>query len=286
MKLVRILPVFFLFLLLLPKEIHAVNSIQLFLNGKQLITEVAPRIINDNTVVPVRVIAEQLGAKVLWNESARKVKVQQGNTTINLQIDNPDVEVNGSKAKLEVPPTIVEGNTLLPLRFVSEHLGVKVSWDELTRSVFLFKSDKAVVPPPTESKTNVGESVPVIVGKPEDQVTKPNQAQVNLENKLSAISKIASVGDQIIIQSDSSVTSNLFFLDNPDRLVIDLPNSSFDSKINGAEPAQNGDVPSGHPSVQKIRYALFSSEPSTVRIVMDLKEKLDYNVIEDRKSVV
>lgn len=42
-------------------------QIQLFLNGKALVSEVPPRIIKDNTMVPIRVIAESVGANVTWD---------------------------------------------------------------------------------------------------------------------------------------------------------------------------------------------------------------------------
>lgn len=131
----------------------AVPQIQLFLNGKQLAAEVAPRIIKDNTVVPVRIIAESTGAKVQWDGKNRKVTVDKSGMNIQLFIDKQDAMVNNKSFKLETAPTIVEGNTMLPLRFVSEQLGVKVTWDELTRSVFLFQPEadvKEVVSSPIE----------------------------------------------------------------------------------------------------------------------------------------
>lgn len=117
----------------------ATATTQLFLNGKALAAEVPPRIISGNTMVPVRVIAENLGAKVTWDEKNRQVTVTRDSLKILLTIDKPEVLVGGKPTKLEVAPTIVDGNTLLPLRFVGEQLGVKFTWDELTRSVFMYK---------------------------------------------------------------------------------------------------------------------------------------------------
>ncbi|WP_028548619.1 N-acetylmuramoyl-L-alanine amidase family protein [Paenibacillus sp. UNC451MF] len=119
----------------------AVPQIQLYLNGKQLAAEVAPRIIKENTVVPVRIIAESTGAKVQWDGKNRKVTVDKSGMSIQLFIDKQDALVNNKSVKLETAPAIIDGNTMLPLRFVSEQLGVKVTWDELTRSVFLFQTD-------------------------------------------------------------------------------------------------------------------------------------------------
>ncbi|WP_281887025.1 N-acetylmuramoyl-L-alanine amidase [Paenibacillus sp. YYML68] len=114
------------------------KPIQLFLNGKQLNPEVAPRIVNGNTIVPVRIIAESAGAKVSWDEKQRKVTVLQGEQTVQLFIDKTTAYVNGKSYTLEAAPVIVDGSTLLPLRFVVEQLNTKVTWDEITRSVFMY----------------------------------------------------------------------------------------------------------------------------------------------------
>ncbi|WP_239634438.1 N-acetylmuramoyl-L-alanine amidase family protein [Paenibacillus sp. H1-7] len=130
-------------LLLFPMmALAAVQPIQLFLNGKQLNAEVPPRIIKNNTVVPVRIIAESLGSEVKWEEKSRKVTVDKSGVSIQLFIDKAEALVNNKSFKLETSPTIVEGSTMLPLRFVSEQFGVKVTWDDLTRSVFMFQNEE------------------------------------------------------------------------------------------------------------------------------------------------
>lgn len=132
-------------LLLMPVlAMAAAPPIQLFMNGKQLVPEVAPRIVNDNTIVPIRIIAESLGSKVSWDPKARKVSVNKEGINMQLFIDKKQATVSGKSYTLETAPTIIEGNTMLPIRFVSENLGVEVKWDEPTRSVFLYQqaSDK------------------------------------------------------------------------------------------------------------------------------------------------
>ncbi|WP_248925497.1 N-acetylmuramoyl-L-alanine amidase family protein [Paenibacillus hamazuiensis] len=168
----------------------AVQPIQLFLNGKQLTAEVAPRIVKEGTtIVPVRIIAEELGAKVQWDGDARKVTVKKEQTNIELSIDQPVAVVNNAKVALEAAPAIVEGNTMLPLRFVSEQLGVKVTWDELTRSVFLFKNAASASEPQNadasdKSSQNAAQPVasrPAVSPPNADQpnANKPNTGQPN-----------------------------------------------------------------------------------------------------------
>ncbi len=87
-------------LLLIPAVFAESPSIQLFMNGKQLVPEVSPRIVNGNTIVPVRIIAESLGSKVSWDAKQRKVSVDQGQTSIQLFIDKTSAVVNGKNASV------------------------------------------------------------------------------------------------------------------------------------------------------------------------------------------
>ncbi|MEK3915060.1 N-acetylmuramoyl-L-alanine amidase family protein [Paenibacillus sp. FSL H7-0331] len=131
-------------LLLVPMMSYATESqpLQLFLDGKQLTTEVAPLINKDNKVmVPVRIIAESLGSKVQWEEKIRKVTVNKSNISIQMFIDKKEVYVNNKAVQLDTAPSIVDGNAMLPVRFISEQMGIKVTWDDLTRSVFLFNQE-------------------------------------------------------------------------------------------------------------------------------------------------
>ncbi len=59
---------------------------------------------------------------------------------IELRIDKPKAEVNGETKWIdlnnhEVKPIIMNGRTMLPLRFVAENLGCKVGWDPNTRTI-------------------------------------------------------------------------------------------------------------------------------------------------------
>ncbi|CAG7611308.1 hypothetical protein PAESOLCIP111_01361 [Paenibacillus solanacearum] len=126
--------------LALPTLAHAaVPAVQLFMDGRPLLAEVPPQIVGGNTIVPVRIIAESIGSNVAWEAKERRVTINKEETSIQLFIDKKNAIVNEKSYLLETAPAIVEGNTMLPLRFVSEQLGVEVTWEEATRSVFLYK---------------------------------------------------------------------------------------------------------------------------------------------------
>jgi hypothetical protein len=78
--------------------------------------------------VPIRFVAEAMGAKVEWDAEARRVTITRDGTEIKLTIDDPTVLVNGTWLQIDAPPKIVQDRTMVPLRFLSEAFGAKVDW--------------------------------------------------------------------------------------------------------------------------------------------------------------
>jgi N-acetylmuramoyl-L-alanine amidase len=266
-------------------------AVQLFLNGKQLAAEVAPRIVEGNTVVPVRIIAEALGAKVTWDGKNRQVSVNQGATNILLNIDKPDATVNGNHVQLEVAPMIVDGSTLVPLRFVGENLGVQFTWDELTRSVFMYKKTEAAAANPDNSGASAkvtpstdGSNAPAAstaggaanTGANKSGTSSTDIGAAGSETNLVAVTSIELAGDQLIVKTNGDgLKPNLFHLSGPERLVMDLPYSTLDDTLKQRMTGTVGEIAVQHPIAKKIRYSIFSSDPSTVRIIIDLKQRAE-----------
>ncbi|MCL1878759.1 MAG: stalk domain-containing protein [Defluviitaleaceae bacterium] len=100
--------------------------------GVMVALEAAPfiDIQTDRTMVPLRAIAEGLGAGVEWNEVTRTAHINRGAVTISLPVDQP---LPGGMGV----PMIVDGRTFVPLRYVSEVLGETVRWDPANRAVYV-----------------------------------------------------------------------------------------------------------------------------------------------------
>lgn len=106
-------------------------------DAQQLSFDVPPQVMNGRTLVPLRAIFEALGAKVDWDAATRTVTATKDDVTIKLQIDNPVAQRNGKPVKLDQAPVVVSGRTMVPVRFVSEALGARVTWDGDTRTVII-----------------------------------------------------------------------------------------------------------------------------------------------------
>jgi len=120
------------------------KSISVYLNGNLVKTDVPPETVNGRTMVPLRVISENLGAEVSWEAAAKKVTITKGDTTLILQIgENVSQKITPSGStdiKIDAAPYIKDGRVLAPLRYLSESMGLNVAWDEAERSVYIAKS--------------------------------------------------------------------------------------------------------------------------------------------------
>ncbi|MBQ3553681.1 MAG: right-handed parallel beta-helix repeat-containing protein [Clostridia bacterium] len=91
--------------------------------------KVVPKLIGDKTFVPLRFIAEALGAEVTFDAATKGIKIKGETTTLEMTIDQTAASKNGEAITLESAPTIVEDRTLVPLREISNLFDKQVFWD-------------------------------------------------------------------------------------------------------------------------------------------------------------
>ncbi len=89
-------------------------------------SDVKPEIKNNRTMVPLRVISENLGAKVNWSGS--EVVLTKSNVKIILQLNSNTAVKNGKTEPLDVKPYLKNNRTMVPLRFIAEMFGCNVSY--------------------------------------------------------------------------------------------------------------------------------------------------------------
>lgn len=113
----------------------SLDPIQIYIDGTQVsFPDTKPQLVDDRTLVPVRIVAEQLGAEVDWNEEQQMVTITKDSLTIILTIDNSTVYVNGAPQVLDVPAMVISDRTMVPFRFIFETFNMRVEWSEENRN--------------------------------------------------------------------------------------------------------------------------------------------------------
>ncbi|OAS14000.1 N-acetylmuramoyl-L-alanine amidase family protein [Paenibacillus oryzisoli] len=303
-------PAFCLFLLacllLLPTTAfgaEASKPIKLYMNEKQLeVQGVQPRIVNDNTIVPVRIIVEQIGAKVSWDEATSKVTIVKDKVNIQLVINNVTALINGKKETLEVGPKIENGSTMLPLRFIGEVLGIEFKWDGATSSVHMFKptesdskpvtapvdvggtdggtSNPETKPPGTKPTTGTGTGNGSGTGTSSGNGSGTGTGAITPDPSVHVITSISlSETELTVVAKDGTISPKVLTLSNPSRLVFDFPNTILDESLQKLLVKNSGELPSKQPLVSKVRFSNFNDNPATVRIILDLNAPTEYQTI-------
>ncbi|MBR5538491.1 MAG: copper amine oxidase N-terminal domain-containing protein [Clostridia bacterium] len=116
-----------------------IDSLTATVNGEAKTLDAAPIIRNSRTMLPVRFVAENLGATVGWDDATKTVTVKSADTTIEIVIGATTAKVNGAEIALDSPAFIENSRTYLPVRVVAENLGATVGWDDATKTATLTK---------------------------------------------------------------------------------------------------------------------------------------------------
>lgn len=119
----------------------AANDITVILDGEVIDFDVAPRIINGRTMVPMRNIFEKLGMVVEWNDEQKAAKAINTGNIISLPIDSCIIQRNFVDQEIDVPAQVINNRTFVPLRVVSENAGADVEWNEKTNTVYITSND-------------------------------------------------------------------------------------------------------------------------------------------------
>lgn len=112
-------------------------GVNIVVNGEALHQDVQPFVAGGIVLAEPRAVCEAIGARVDWDEKTQQLRVDRGGTTVAVKAGDRRAEVNGEPRVLQVPPVLVEGRLLAPIRFMAESLGAEVRWDGTGRTVYI-----------------------------------------------------------------------------------------------------------------------------------------------------
>ncbi|QZY54061.1 N-acetylmuramoyl-L-alanine amidase [Crassaminicella profunda] len=241
------------------EEVYGVN---LLMGGQDIYTDVPSLLYTikgkSRTLVPVRFVVENLGAKIEWNQQNKEATIKTEEKTIVLKIDSAKATVNGKEYVLPngVPAKLLgyqgKYRTMVPLRFVAEQLGMDVNWIQETTT--------ATVDLPKQSITGI------------------------------AVEKHKDI-PRVTIKTTGDVEVSPIYLPGSkfggtDRLILDIPNANLN--INDSDFMKEGNEIKKKVydmGVMTIRASLFEKSPREVtRIVIDLALPRGYDVTFDKEN--
>lgn len=113
-------------------------GIKINVNGSRVETPLAPPVmINGRVMVPLRGVMQEFDAQVEWVPEQRVVIARRQNIVLTLGIGQKYGTVGERVVPLDTPATIINGRTLVPLRFVASALDAYVMWDSPNRTVVI-----------------------------------------------------------------------------------------------------------------------------------------------------
>ncbi|MNW52612.1 Sporulation-specific N-acetylmuramoyl-L-alanine amidase [compost metagenome] len=216
-------------------------------------------------------------------------------------MDQSAATVNGKEVKLSVAPKLMSDTVIVPIRFVSEQMGLGVGWDNSSKTVYLNSPDSGsdsgsgsnAGSGTNNGNNNNGSNNNSNNNNGSDNNGGSGGSDSNVDNSNANLANVAGISfqnNQLMIAVDKNVTPSIFKMSAPDRIVVDLPNTKFantfasnqtlDSTMNGYFDVTE------YPEVSKVRYALFNNNPSTVRIVIDLNNASNYSLTQNSDGLI
>lgn len=108
-------------------------TVEIKIDNVLVVSDVAPEMKNNRTMVPLRIISENLGAEV--NFSNDQITLLKNGMEVIVKINSKEVIKNGEVELLDVAPYIKDKRTMVPLRFIAETFGATVDYKDNVISI-------------------------------------------------------------------------------------------------------------------------------------------------------
>ncbi len=112
------------------------GSKEALLNDSPYQLDVLPVVLEGTTFLPVRFVAEQIiGAVVNWDLTAESVQIMKNDLNLELSLKTGQSFLNEQEVEITRPPFLMDGRTLVPLRFLAEHLEMHIAYNAVDKAI-------------------------------------------------------------------------------------------------------------------------------------------------------
>lgn len=123
--------------ILLTLNVFAEKKASLYINEQKVDADVILK--DSRTFVPLRVISENLGYKVNYDNNTRGITITKDDDVLKMRVDSNKYTKNGIDGEMDVKTFLKNDRTYVPIRFVGEAFSQEVLWNDLTKSAFIKK---------------------------------------------------------------------------------------------------------------------------------------------------
>ncbi len=113
------------------------KNIEVLFHGRKIEFPVSTMLVNNRTLVPMRALAEAVGAEVLWDGASYTAIAKKNHNEVKFTISDAEATVNGVNRTMDVPAMLKNNYTMVPIRFLTESLGYTVTWDNSNSRVIV-----------------------------------------------------------------------------------------------------------------------------------------------------
>lgn len=106
----------------------ASNIANVTLDGSRIDTEHLACVVNGRTMIPIRCLAEPMGADVWYDSELKAACISRAGVEIIMPIGSKTCTVNGEPFEMDIAPYVENGRTMIPARYVSELFGQTIEW--------------------------------------------------------------------------------------------------------------------------------------------------------------
>lgn len=113
------------------------GDVRIWVDGAYLESDVAPYIQEGRTMVPLRVISENLGIPVTWVEERQEILLESPEQTYVFAVGRRSYRAGQESHHIDVGPELVSGRTFVPVRVIAEVFAKYVDWDDRNETVVI-----------------------------------------------------------------------------------------------------------------------------------------------------
>ncbi len=121
---------------------YAQSDISVMVDNEEVTFDQPPVILNDRTLVPIRAVFEKAGATVDWNGDTHTAIITGKGHIVQIGVGNSYMFKDGKSIPLDVPATVINDRTLIPVRAISEAMDFGVTWNGYKRTVLIATDNK------------------------------------------------------------------------------------------------------------------------------------------------